>query len=522
MKSKSMIQIKKGLKNNRTSKSSQKRWSTTRIVFSGIVLVGCIVALVALNKLSSEKSNFNANASTEKPNIVFIMTDDENIDSVAKMPYLSSRTDWITFDNAFLNVSLCCSSRSTILTGQYDSHTGVLNNVPPNDGQKLNEANTLPIWLQQGGYKTAMIGKYLNGYPWNRGEYIPAGWNEWQAFTKPGPAYYNYTLNENNTTRTYGSTAADYSTDVLATKAVNFINTAQGPFFLYFAPNAPHSPFTPAPRHKGKYLNEPVPHDQSFNEADVSDKPAYIRNLVKPNAYNLDANRRKTWEMMLAVDDSLKKIDDALVARGVADNTIIIFMTDNGFAYGEHRWQKKRCPYSVCMRTPLLVRYPGQQAKHVPQLVQNIDIASTISQIAGVTPGIYQDGMSLVPLIEGTSQSWRNELLQKWGGGGKVSADNPPNFFSVRTEQYLYTEYVTGEKELYDYAIDPYEVNNQAGKPAYATIQNDLVSRLQALKQKATAPAPTNQIYPTATQVPFNPNSAPTPTYNPLLSNPDE
>ncbi|MBA3723701.1 MAG: sulfatase [Candidatus Levybacteria bacterium] len=482
---------KKRVINNRKSKSPQRKWSKTHLLFFGITIIGLIITLVSLNKISGEKSALYANASTEKPNIVFILTDDEMMDSVAKMPYLNSRTDWITFDNAFLNNALCCPSRSSILTGQYDSHTGVLNNVPPNDGQKLNEANTLPVWLQQqGGYKTALVGKYLNAYPWNRGNYIPAGWNEWQAFSAPGPGYYNYTLNENGTTRTYGSTADEYSTDVLAAKAVNFINSSQGPFFLFFTPNAPHNPYTPAPRHKGRYVKEPVVHDPSFNEADVSDKPAYIRKLPTLNLASLDKDRRSTWEMMLAVDESMKKIDDALVAKGVADNTIVIFMTDNGYALGEHRWKQKKCPYSTCMRTPLLVRYPGQQGKHVTQLVQNIDLASTIAQFAGVTPGIQQDGMSLVPLIEGTATSWRSELLQRWGGGGGVTVGNPPNFFSIRTEQYLYIEYVNGEKELYDYAIDPYEVNNKAGKPEYATIQSDLVSRLTVLKQKAAAPIP--------------------------------
>jgi arylsulfatase A-like enzyme len=430
-----------------------------------------------------------AHANSPRPNIVLILTDDETLESVAKMPYLSSRTDWSTFDNAFENVSLCCPSRASILTGQYDTHTGVLDNTGAHDGRKLNEANTLPVWLHRVGYRTALIGKYLNGYPWTRGNYIPPGWDDWHAFlTPPGVNYFGYKLNENGVVHSYDAATADYSTDVLASKAVNFVQSAPTPFFLYFAPHAPHPPFIPAPRHAGVYATAPVRHSPNFNEADVSDKPAFIRRLGLRDAARMDRDRRHQWEMMLAVDEGIKKIDAALAARGQLGNTVEIFLTDNGFAHGEHRWEAKRCEYDVCMHSPLMIRYPGQPARHIPDLAQNIDMAATIADIAGAIPGLAQDGISLVPLIKGTATSRRTELLEHWGGGGTVGLGTPPNFWAIRTRRYLYVELVTGEKELYDYTVDPFELGNKAGKSAYASVQRDLAMRLAALKMKAMSP----------------------------------
>ncbi len=450
------------------------------------ILVGFLL-VAAYTVLAHIPSKYQLQAavalSGTKPNIVFILTDDQPYTSVDKMPYVSSRTDWQIFDNAFLNVSLCCVSRATILTGQYDTHTGVIKNP---FGPKLDTSETIATWLDAAGYTTGLVGKYLNKYPWNRGTYIPEGWDYWVGLVN-GQTHYNYTLNENGVFKKYGSKPAHYGTDVFKQKAIEFIQTAEEPFFLYLSTPAPHGAFEPAPRHKGVYADEPVVLPPNFNEASA-DKPAYIRNSPKVAAATARSDTRAQWEMLLAIDEAVEAIDDTLAARGISDNTIVIFMTDNGYAHGEHRWTRKRCPYDVCLRTPLLIRYPGLEGKHIPQLVSNIDIAPTLKELAGATSGIAHDGVSLLPLLEGTAETWRTALLNRWGGGGAVSAANPPNFWSVRTDKYRYTELKSGVKELYDYTIDPYELDNKAGDAAYTSIQADLAMQLATLKAAAQAP----------------------------------
>lgn len=461
----------------------RRQRSSRCLAVAVISLLGGAAALLMPMAASGTQQSTVDRAATPRPNIILVLTDDQTFDT-SRMPYLSSRADWIRFTQAFENVSLCCPSRSSILTGQYDTHTGVMNNVGPSDGQMLDETNTLPVWLKSAGYTTALVGKYLNGYPYQRTPYIPPGWDTWDAFL--GAAnYYKYTLLKGNTVVNYGSTAADYSTDVFTGLANQFIANTQQPFFLYYAPHTPHSPFVPSPAHLNALANVTVTHGADFNEADVSDKPAFIRAapLLSPSLMN--ANRKKTWAMMLSVDDAMKQFDATLAAKGQLNNTIEIFMTDNGMAFGEHRWTKKRCEYDVCMRTPLLIRMPGHPAGQISRLVQNIDIASTIAELSGATTGRPQDGMSLVPLINGTATTWRDALLQHWGGGGPVQVGNPPNFWAIRTDRYRYVELMTGEKELYDYAVDPKELQNRAGDPTYAAVEQQLATHLAAMRTAA-------------------------------------
>jgi len=415
------------------------------------------------------------------PNIVLILTDDQTVESVSKMPYLSSRTDWIRFTNAFDNVSLCCPARASLLTGQYDTHTGVLNNSGAHSGAALAEGTALPVWLQTAGYTSALVGKYLNGYPFGRALYTPPGWSEWDTFVGAAD-YYNYVLNRNGTTESRGRASTDYSTDVFTGIADNFLATAAPPFFLHYSPHTPHSPYTPSPSHLADLSTAAVAHDPSFNEADVSDKPPFIQALPLQSASAMDDQRRRSWAMNLSVDDAVKTFDATLAARGLLDNTVEIFMTDNGYAFGEHRWQHKRCEYDVCMRIPLMIRVPGHSGRDVAQLVTTPDIAPTIAALTGAVPQVPQDGVSLLPLIDGTATSWRDAVLEHWGGGGPVGQGNPPNFCAVRTDRYRYVRLKSGVTELYDETADPSELQNQAHNPAYSTVASDLAGRLDAYK----------------------------------------
>jgi N-acetylglucosamine-6-sulfatase len=439
-----------------------------------------------------------AKPTVTQPNIVFILSDDQSIDSFphdpAPMPYLQAQTQdvtqpWVNFTNAFLETPMCCPSRATILSGQYSHHDGVENNT---EGDQFDESTSLATWLHDGGYYTGLAGKYLNGYPFDRGHYIPQGWDWWMGL-EAGTAealYYNYTLNENGVPVKYGSDPSDYQTDVLAGKAVDFINSAPAtqPFFLYLAPSAPHTPWTAAPRYIGAFDGIAPTHNPDFNEKVVSDKPAWVQALPLLTRHDVrvrDYRRQQEYETLLAFDDAVRDVFTALQNRGALDNTVIIFMTDNGFSFGEHRWVGKACIYEECIRTPLYVRWGGAIRHDDSHLVSNVDIAETIAELAGVTPGRTEDGMSFAPLLTQTPTAWRTELLERWASGG--GSDVPP-YWGLRTANFAYSELESGEFELYDLtgahgSPDPWELHNIAGDPAYAQIQARLAADLQKFKQ---------------------------------------
>jgi N-acetylglucosamine-6-sulfatase len=448
-----------------------------------------------------------------KPNIVFVLTDDQTMDSIPKMPYVSSQTSWIKFDKGFANNGLCCPSRAAILSGQFDTHNKVGNNV---QGKYLNEKELLPVWLQRAGYQTGKFGKYLNSYPFGRGLYIPPGWNNWQAAYNDGSQWgiysqYHYKINNNGKSEVHYSTAADYMPTVLTNKAVTFIkNTAslKQPFYLEYTPSATHGPWTASPVRKGTYATAPVTRNPNFNYV-AANQPAYLKAQALLDGNTQDAHRRKEWDAALSVDDTIKKIDDTLKAAGVYNNTIMIFMTDNGYAFGDHRWERKRCEFNECAQTPIWIRYPGLAGRtDTTHLVSNVDMAVTISAFAGATPAIPQDGMNFAPFVLGQDVAgWRDSVLLHWPGGdmeGKTGQpDTIPQFWGVIATMpdggyWKYVEIDTGEKELYDENADPNEMTNLAGDPTYAAVQTDMQAKLNALKSKAGATGTLNTAMPVA------------------------
>jgi arylsulfatase A-like enzyme len=453
------------------------------------ILLVLLFALAWLAPTPSATPPDRAAAAPVMPTIVLVLTDDQTIEAVDRMPYVSSRTDWHRFTNAIVNNSLCCPSRATTLTGQYDTRTGVVHNLATG---AFRDAQTLPVWLQAAGYRTGLFGKYLNNYPaiFGHGDsYVPPGWNDWRAVFGPvNLTQYNYNLNENGVVRTYGTAPADYLVDVLRQRAVDFIRSspASQPLFVYFTPTSTHEPWKPAPRYTNAFSGVTMPRYPNSNEADVSDKPAWVRALPRPDMTVQDNHRRRAWRAALAVDDAVREIDAALAATGRLANTVFIYASDNGLAFGSHRWTDKRCPYEECHHVPMLVRYPGTPGQTDARLVSNVDLASTIAAIAGATPGIQQDGRSLVPLLTGaTVTGWRTGVLQHWPGGDEKgqNVNRPvPASYGIRTVNYRYVELATGERELYDLRSDPYELRNVAGTAAYATTQANLRTQLAALK----------------------------------------
>jgi N-acetylglucosamine-6-sulfatase len=389
-----------------------------------------------------------------KPNVVIIITDDQNVDSLPVMRKLLSYPEgsWVKFNNAFVNDSICCPARATILTGQYAHTTGVITN---GSGDKLDDTNTLPVWLDQAGYRTGLIGKYLNNYPWDRGTgYIPPGWDYFKA-----------------------NHIGDV--DAFTDEAVNFINTSSSPFFLYLAYLAPHDPATPLARYANANVYIP-PDPPNFNEADVSDKPAWIGDLSPMPQMTIDAwhtERVASQRALLGVDDGIQRVVEALKAKGQLDNTMIIFLGDHGFSWGSHRWIKKDCVYEECMRMPLLIRYPGLGSnREEDRLVSNVDLASTIAEYTGVTPGLPQDGRSFLAVITNTATDWQEEVFLE------VHSRKNRTLYGIRVPGWKYAEYISGEIELYDLTLDPYELQNQANQPAYQAKQHELAARVHAIK----------------------------------------
>ena len=422
-------------------------------------------------------------------NLIVIVTDDQTYDSIPRavpvMPFLQSRVldpadGWIAFPNAFVNTPVCCPSRASMLTGRYSHHTGVLDNA---DGALLQEGGTIAAWLHDGGYHTGLVGKYLNGYPFGRGPFVPEWWDRWWG-KQQGPAtsvYRDFTLIEQGEPVRYGTQEADYSTDVFAAKAIRFLDEAPSdrPFFLWFAPTAPHPEWEPAPRHEGAYDDLIVASAPSVGEPDVGDKPAWVRGLPAFDAQDraeMREARRRAYETLLAVDDAVRAIVDALRDKGELEETVIVYTSDNGFSFGEHRWFRKECPYEECIRVPMFVRMPGADRRTEPALVSAVDLAPTLAELAGVDAPEGLDGTSLGPLLlEGDRAGLDGAVFAEWVGDEQI-----PAWRELRTRRWSYVELGTGERELYDLRNDPYQLVNVAADPSFALEVERLSAALAA------------------------------------------
>ncbi|HEY7150982.1 MAG TPA: sulfatase, partial [Solirubrobacterales bacterium] len=401
-----------------------------------------------------------------------------------------------TFTNSFVNYSLCCPSRATFLTGQYAHNHRVWTNKPPDGGfprfQSLHASNNLALWLQRSGYYTALVGKYLNEYENKPAK--PPGWSEWHAVAPDDQKVYDYTLNNNGELTAYGHAKSDFKDEVLTRKAVYFLNRRASkprPFFLWLTYTAPHvggpnpnpqpphdctGTAKPAARYAHAFDTEPLPMSPSFNEADVSDKPAAVRNLPLLDEVRIaDIQRRYRCELesLLSVDDGVRQVIDALTAKHDLENTLIVFTSDNGYFHGEHRIPNEKTRiYEESIRVPLEMRGPGIPAGvSVEPPVVNADLAPTIVDAADVSPGLEMDGRSLLPVIQSPTIDRNRDLLIE-----------EPSVKAIRTPRYVYAEYEQGDRELYDLQTDPYELQNLAGRTAYASVESALRFRLHKLE----------------------------------------
>jgi len=436
-----------------------------------------IAVLIGATVLANVAAHPPASAAPgARPNIILVLTDDQRWDSLWAMPMVQQDLveQGVTFTNAFVVNALCCPSRTSILTGQYSHSTGVYSNAPPHGGFSVfDDSTTIATRLHEAGYRTALFGKYLNGYAqFTDGSYIPPGWDQWDAFYPRGSAaYFNYQMSVDGRLRSFGDGPESYSTDVIASQAVDFIHrTRNRPFFLYFAPSAPHAPAIPAPRNVGTFSDLPPWRPASYNELDVSDKPVWVqqrRRFSSKRKAGTDAFARHQYESLGAVDDAVDAIVEELRLTGQLQNTMIVFASDNGYLYGEHRLTGKQAPYEESIRVPLVIRYDPLTAaapgRSDDRLALNIDFAPTFGELAGTTmPGA--EGHSLIPLLSGSPEPWRDRFLVEHLG-------KPiPTYCAVRDTRFAYVRYGTGEEELYDLRTDPFELQNVAVDPQFAPV----------------------------------------------------
>ena len=434
----------------------------------------------------------------QRPNIVFILSDDQRFDLLSQMPNVKSLVmdHGVTFSNSFVTDPLCCPSRATILRGQYSHTTGIYQVGGPYGGWKqVNkrhlENDTIATWLKSVGYTTAFFGKYLNGY--GKADYVPPGWDSWNAFVNEGNMYYNYIESRDGVPVSYGSSPEDYSTDVLSAQVDAYIRSADPntPLFVSFDPRAPHFPTIAAPRYVGTTCPlKPPKLNASDWEADVSDKPAYVQSYAVPTSPQATGLWKKQCLALRATDDAVGVIIQALQDTGRSSNTMIVYASDNGLTNTEHRLQGKKSPYESSIRVPLTIRYDaaGTHGTIDTHIVANVDYAETFLELAGATATIHEEGLSLMPLIRGdVGVPWRSALLIE---GYDDPADPQggfyvPTYCALRTANAIYVQYVTGEREYYNLRVDPLELVNRADDPAAAGQVQALHARLVPLCQPA-------------------------------------
>jgi N-acetylglucosamine-6-sulfatase len=455
-----------------------------------VVLAGCSSPAAT----SPKPAHPAAILDRSRPNFVFVLTDDLSWNLVSHMPHLLAlERAGTTMSRYYVADSLCCPSRSAIFTGQYPHDDGVFTNAGHDGGyfafnQHGDQRKSFALALHNAGYRTAMMGKYLNQYQPAYPE--PPGWDEWDA---AGNAYgeFNYSLNQNGRQRHYGSAPQDYLTDVLAAKASSFIDSSAAsgrPFMLEVATFAPHAPYTPAPRYAHAAQQLTYPRTPAYDRLPANPPPWLARHphLSAVDQANITTTFRKRVEDDLSADHMIGELENELRATGLDRNTYFVFSSDNGFHMGEYTLSSgKQTAFETDIRVPLIVSGPGVPARRVvSQLTSSIDLAPTFETLAGLPVPAGMDGHSLAGLWHGQDPvGWRLAILVEHHGPDFSPGDpdrqtskpgDPPTYEAVRTATALYVRYAGGVQEYYDTATDPYELDNLAGKGVPAVLRQAL------------------------------------------------
>lgn len=523
-------------------------------LLAAAVAAGLVLALVGASAAQARQAGVG---SSERPNILVVMTDDEALADVEHMPNVRKLLErkGTTFENAVDSFPLCCPARATFITGQYAHNHGVGGNFWPNGWYGMRDrANILPAWLQKAGYKTALIGKWLNGYGARdaHGE-VPHGFDIWRGLLDVSAYdYFNFEMNRNGNLRTWGDsrfarklvrfarievtpppageqqrTIADvlnrahrifppgdfgtqktknYSPDVtgrITQRIVRRQASSKRPFFIWWAPAAPHREDVattilgrpgadprPPPRYEQLSKRFKLPRPPSFNYSDPADpdnKVSLLPSMSDAQIHQLELDYQGRIGSLLAVDDHVAKLIQILRQTDQLENTLIVFVSDNGWVQGQHRITgDKFVPYEESIRVPFILRGPGiPRDEKVKAQVSNIDFASTLLEAAHAKPGRTQDGISLLPVARDPSQAPKRAILLEAtaplfaGEGFPMSYDQP--YKAVRTPHYKYVVWGYGARELFDLKRDPYEMHNLVDDPAYAQVQRKLAKKLATL-----------------------------------------
>jgi arylsulfatase A-like enzyme len=492
-----------------------------------------------------------------RPNILVVMTDDQSAADVAKMPNVRRllQKQGTRFTNAVDSFPLCCPSRATFITGQYAHNHGVVGNFWPYGWYGMKgRANILPAWLQKVGYRTALIGKWLNGYGGRdaHGE-VPKGFDIWRGLLDVSAYdYFNFVMNRNGKLKTWGDAVfargltefaeievmpnpdgvagvvnklkeifgeppytywgteepEDYSPDVTGKVTERLVAAeakSKDPFFIWWAPAAPHREDVattlmgrpgadprPAPRYAKRSKRFKLPRPRNFNEADISDKASNMREraplLTEDQIKQLQLDYEGRIGSLLAVDDHVKHLMKLLKRTGQDKNTVVVFLSDNGWMQGEHRIPgDKFLPYEESLKVPFIMRGPGVPAgKTVRGQVANIDFAATLIDIANAKPGRTLDGVSLMPTLRNRKRT-THKIVEIEAPRPLFEQDVPVNawdrpYKGVRTDRYTYVIYTeTGDEEMYDRRKDPFQMRSVAADPAYAKTKARLKAALAKL-----------------------------------------
>ncbi len=482
-------------------------------------------------------------------NVLLGLLDDTHCDAFAQMPYLWSMPDghWTRFSKATFSNPYCGPSRVAINTGRTSKSSGVINHgispTPTNTCQTWdtnNAENVLPVRLRAVGWRTGLTGKWSNGYPWAKGDtYVPPGFDgggwfaqldDFDLGTTPHngptflhtPAFVNYALCENGVLQNYGTgdpfttTGSDasgrvslipkYFTDKASVITQGFMDGPQ-PWYFNLNERATHGTIMVANRHLAaptgglasfSIAAATVHNRPSFNQAagaDWNTMPAWVRAKAVADQTAIDAwktNQQDQWRCVQSVDESLRDIVTKLKALGQFDNTVIIFMSDNGWLRGEHRLEKKNVCYEGSVRTEIWIRHPDAPLTNRTStaLVQNIDVGATIMDIAKVRPPRPMNGQSFLRnVLDGSDAGWRDTAFIE---SYEVDDRQAPAFQGVVTSDFKYVELEAfgahaAENELYDLTTHPDETRNVVADGAYASALADMQRRLAVLKRAAAA-----------------------------------
>lgn len=460
-----------------------------------LILVICLSVVYLYGWTQKVLPKLKEDKAAPKRNVIFILTDDHRYDFMGftgKLPWLKTPNmdamarNGAYFKNAFVTTSLCSPSRASILTGQYSHVHTVVDNVAPEPADMI----LFPQYLQKAGYQTSYFGKWHMG---DNDDRPRKGFDHWESFKGQG-IYWNPTLNIDGKEVTYGDSA--YITDLLTEHAIDWLKRRDKtkPFFLYLSHKAVHAPVTPAKRHRGLYSNKGYPVPSTYYQTLTDEyKSLGWPEWVKQQRYSwhgvdypyhshepIENFVQGYCETLMGVDESIGSVITYLKASGLDSNTLVIYMGDNGFSWGEHGLIDKRHFYEESVKVPFLVYGPSlfKGGSTITRMVQNIDIAPTVLSMAGLQKPDYMPGRSFIPLLKGDTTTWRDKIFYEYYW--EYDFPMTPTVFGVRTDRYKYIRSwgVWDTHELYDLEKDPDEMHNLAQDTAYAAIEKELATAL--------------------------------------------